>query len=106
MRFIPFLSELIKAILPLVFALVIGATSVAPEDAASNLSKWAHAIGFDRLPVWFVERSADNYVIIITGVCIVIYFAWIISLWQRKAPFWELALWLWVAYFGVLAILF
>jgi hypothetical protein len=86
MRFIPIFWEIIRPLPPLVLTLVIGAASIAPEDAASNLSKWAHAIGFDRLPAWLVERSADKSVMIISGVALAIYFAWLIYyFWQKGA---------------------
>jgi hypothetical protein len=43
---------------------VIGAASIGPEEAASNLSKWAHEIGLHDLPTWLLDKGADRYAII------------------------------------------
>jgi hypothetical protein len=85
MRFIPIFWEIIRPLPPLVLTLVIGAASIAPEDAASNLSKWAHAIGFDRLPAWLVERSADKNVMIISGVALIFCLAHLLFLAKGSA---------------------
>jgi uncharacterized membrane protein len=39
--------------------IIFGAASVGPEDAQSNLSKWAHSLRFKDLPSWLITRSAD-----------------------------------------------
>jgi hypothetical protein len=52
-------------ILPLgvVLPLMIGAASVKPEDAISNLAEWAHWLGFHQVPDWLADPSADRKVI-------------------------------------------
>src|SRR5258708_787057 len=61
--------------LPLGLALpvVIGAASVKPEDAASNLSAWAKLIGIERTPAWLSNPAAYNRAIIGTLVASAIY---------------------------------
>jgi hypothetical protein len=44
--------------------LVIAAASVKPEDAASNISAWAHWVGFVDVPAWLSAPSADSKVIL------------------------------------------
>jgi hypothetical protein len=43
---------------------VIGAASVKPEDAASNLAAWAHFFGFEHTPVWLSNPAIDHRAII------------------------------------------
>jgi hypothetical protein len=64
--------------------MVIALASVAPEDAASNLSKWVSAIGFERVPTWLAERSADVSAVIISVICIVVYFVWLYYYLRRR----------------------
>ena len=45
---------------------MIGAASVSPDDAASNLSKWAQSLGLHDWAVWLSDPSADRKVIIWT----------------------------------------
>jgi hypothetical protein len=69
-----------------VLALLIGTTFVGPNDAASNLSNWAHRLGFDSLPTWFTEKTADNKLIVFAVVAALIYvfFVWLIPAIFRK----------------------
>jgi hypothetical protein len=48
----------LAVLLPLALAMV----SVAPEDAISNFSKWAHLFGLYDLPGWLTAKSADYQV--------------------------------------------
>jgi hypothetical protein len=59
------LREWLKA-LPLGLGLpaVIGAASVKPEDAASNLAAWAHFLGFEHTPAWLSNPAIDHRAII------------------------------------------
>jgi hypothetical protein len=43
--------------------MVIGAASVKPEDAASNVAAWLHLIGIVHLPAWLSAPGADNRII-------------------------------------------
>jgi hypothetical protein len=58
------MREWIKA-LPLGFGLpiMIGAASVKPEDAASNVAAWLHLFGFEHVPAWVLSPGVDNRVI-------------------------------------------
>jgi hypothetical protein len=58
------LREWIKA-LPLTVGLpiVIGAASVKPEDAASNIAAWLQVAGFEHIPNWLASPNIDNRVI-------------------------------------------
>jgi hypothetical protein len=40
--------------------LVIGAASVGPDDAASNISKWLHEIGIRHTPIWLTDPASDR----------------------------------------------
>jgi hypothetical protein len=54
--------------------LMIGAASVGPEDAASNVSKWAKALGLTHAsPAWLADRTADNWLLIAALSLAVIY---------------------------------
>jgi hypothetical protein len=55
--------ELLKA-LPLGVAvpILIGSASVSPEDAASNISKWADKVGIHDLPSWLTAAAANRQV--------------------------------------------
>src|ERR1700691_1331365 len=73
--------------LPIVaLTLLIGATFVGPNDAASNLSNWAHRLGFGSLPTWFTGGTADNEVIVFAVVAALIYvvFVWLLPEIFRK----------------------
>jgi hypothetical protein len=71
--------ELLK-ILPLGVALPIGlgAAAVSPDDAASNLSKWAHWIGIHDVPAWLAAQRADRWFIfgLIALSAVYAYFLW------------------------------
>lgn len=58
--------------------LVIGAASVGPDDAASNLSKWVNQLGFETLPSWLTEKAADHQVTTLAFLMSIIYaiFVW------------------------------
>ena len=59
------MRKFIKA-LPIAVGLpvVIGAASVGPDDAASNISKWLNKLGWHNLPAWLRDNFADNRVIV------------------------------------------
>lgn len=44
--------------------LVIGAASIGPEEAASNLSKWVHSLGLHDLPTWLSAKGTDRNAIL------------------------------------------
>jgi hypothetical protein len=77
---------LIKLLPIVALILLIGAASVGPNDAASNLSNWAHRFGFDSLPPWFTEKMADNELIVFAVVVALIYvlFVWVLPVSSRK----------------------
>jgi hypothetical protein len=59
------MREWVKAIpLGLGLPVIIGAASVKPEDAASNLAAWAYLLGFEHVPSWLQNPSADRNVIV------------------------------------------
>jgi hypothetical protein len=71
--------QILKALpLGLGVPIVIGAASVKPEDAASNLSGWLRIMGIRNVPDWLVSPSIDRRVIIATIIIAVIYssFVW------------------------------
>lgn len=82
------LWKLIK-LLPLgvMLPLVILAASVSPDDAVSNLSKWATAFGVHGLPSWLVSKTADNWALIIGIVFAAIYatVVWGIPYWRIRS---------------------
>ena len=58
--------------LAIALPLVIGAASIGPGDAASNLSTWAHRLGIEDAPAWLTAKAIDREVIIgsiILGAC-------------------------------------
>jgi hypothetical protein len=59
------MRDFIKALpLGLLLPLVIGAASVKPDDAISNIADWAHRLGFSRVPAWVSNPAADNRIIL------------------------------------------
>ena len=63
MRFLPTANFVKSLPLALGLPLVIGAASIGPDDAVSNLSKWAARIGFRDLPPWLYDKGVDKYTI-------------------------------------------
>lgn len=64
----------IKALpLGLGLPLMIGAASVKPEDAASNVAAWLHLFGVANVPNWLASPNADKQVICWSIVAAVIY---------------------------------
>lgn len=53
--------------------IVIGAASVSPDDAVSNISKWIARLGFHDLAIWLSARGADHEVIIWTCMAGALY---------------------------------
>ena len=43
--------------------IVIGAASVKPEDAASNIAAWLHWMGVEHVPSWLSSPGIDNRII-------------------------------------------
>jgi hypothetical protein len=59
------MRDWIKALpLGLGLPLVIGAASVKPEDAASNVAAWLHATGIEHVPGWLNGPNVDSRVIL------------------------------------------
>lgn len=79
--------EVLK-VLPLGLAVpvVIGAASVKPEDAASNLSAWAKLLGLHYVPTWLGNPATDRYAIICAVIFALIYWCliWGIPLLRRN----------------------
>jgi hypothetical protein len=68
------LSNIFKALpLGLGVPLVIGAASIGPEEAASNLSKWAHWLGLHDLPTWLLDKGTDRHAILGSIAFAIIY---------------------------------
>jgi hypothetical protein len=66
--------QILKALpLGLGVPIVIGAASVKPEDAASNLSGWLRIMGIRNVPDWLASPSIDRRVIIATIIIAIIY---------------------------------
>jgi hypothetical protein len=58
------MREIVKVLpLGLLLPLVIGAASVKPDDAISNISDWAQRFGFEGAAKWLANPAADNRVI-------------------------------------------
>jgi hypothetical protein len=58
------IKNLLKvAPLGMVLPLMIGAASVKPDDAVSNLAEWARWFGFHQVPDWLASPSVDQKVI-------------------------------------------
>lgn len=71
--------------LGVLLTIIIGAASVGPEDAQSNLSKWAHPLGSKDLPSWLIARSADYKTIAVAVALSVAYGAIVWGLpWLRS----------------------
>jgi hypothetical protein len=59
------MREFVKILpLGLLLPLVIGAASVKPDDAISNIADWAHRFGFEGASRWLSNPAADNRVIL------------------------------------------
>jgi hypothetical protein len=68
------LRDWIKALpLSLGLPIVIGAASVKPEDAASNVAAWLHLIGVQNVPDWLSAPGVDNRVILGSAAVGVVY---------------------------------
>jgi hypothetical protein len=83
------MRDWIKALpLGLGVPVVIGAASVKPDDAVSNLAAWAHWFGVHDVPQWVNSPSVDGKVIAGTiGVSIVYAFlVWGIPAFRHHAP--------------------
>lgn len=81
------MRELFKALpIGVGVPLLIGAASVGPEDAASNISKWARHFGLHHIPEWMVDKGADNKVIIGVVLLAALYAAlvWVIVPMARR----------------------
>jgi hypothetical protein len=74
MRFRSYLWTIVK-LLPLgvMLPLVILGASIGPEEAASNLAKWARWLGFTNLPEWINQKAADNNIIIAAALLALVY---------------------------------
>lgn len=68
---------MLKAIkvLPLgvLLPLAIGAASVNPKDAESNIATWLSLLGLNGIPAWMVEKSFDNRVLVIALILSAVY---------------------------------
>lgn len=63
----PGAREFLKALpLSVGLPLMIGAASVKPEDAASNIATWVEWLGFHNLPHWLTTPNADDRAIAAT----------------------------------------
>ena len=60
--------------------IMIGAASVGPEDASSNLSKWITLLGLHDIPAWLLAKSADHEIILGTVLCAIVY---VFMVWGR-----------------------
>jgi hypothetical protein len=84
------MREWVKALpLGLGLPVVIAAASVKPEDAASNISAWAHWLGVQSVPPWLSTPTADTRVIWgALGVSVVYAFlVWAVpAIRQARAP--------------------
>jgi hypothetical protein len=72
--------------LPVGLALMIGAASIGPEDAVSNLSKWSQLLGIQNVPAWLTSKAADHVIIVwsMASAAIYIICVWGIPwFWQR-----------------------
>jgi hypothetical protein len=57
--------EFVKVLpLGLLLPIVIGAASVKPDDAISNISDWVHRLGFEGASRWLSNPAADNRAIV------------------------------------------
>lgn len=66
--------QILKAIpLGLGVPIVIGAASIKPEDAASNLAAWAQWVGIHNVPTWLNTPGIDEKVIAGTILVATIY---------------------------------
>jgi|HubBroStandDraft_6_1064221.scaffolds.fasta_scaffold317738_2 hypothetical protein len=68
------MREWVKALpLGLGLPMVIGAASVKPEDAASNLAAWTKLFGVEHTPEWLSAPGTDNKVIVGSMIVAAIY---------------------------------
>jgi hypothetical protein len=61
-EFIAWLWSVIAGVVP-VLALMMAFARTGPDDAVSNLSKWAGKFGLKRLPEWLLSKDADRWTI-------------------------------------------
>jgi hypothetical protein len=87
-----FLRQWLK-ILPLgvLLPIMLGAASVSPDGARSNLSEWAHWVGIPHVPQWIIDKSSDRWVIVISIITAIIYLLTVYFLYpyvflRRRSP--------------------
>jgi hypothetical protein len=79
--------NIIKAIpLGLGVPIMIGMTSVKPEDAASNFAAWLNYFGIKKLPSWVNTQNADKYIlfIAITIALLYVFGVWVVPIMWKK----------------------
>lgn len=66
--------------------IVIGAASIGPDQAVSNISKWVQLIGISELPSWLIAQSADQWTIIgaLSFAALYSVAVWIVSVLRRR----------------------
>jgi hypothetical protein len=82
------MRQWIKAIpLGLGVPVVIGAATVKPEDAASNIAAWAHWLGIHDVPQWMTNPTIDGKVIAGTAMVGAVYafLIWGVPFLRKKA---------------------
>src|SRR5436190_4463900 len=83
------MRDWIKALpLGLGLPIMIGAASVKPEDAVSNVAAWLHLLGVEHTPQWLSAPGADKRVIIGSMVLGAIYagLVWGVPALRRLGP--------------------
>ena len=66
----------------------LGAAAVSPEDAVSNLSKWAHWLGIHNVPSWLSAQHADRYFIDALLLFSCLYGYYLFRLWYKPIKNW------------------
>jgi hypothetical protein len=76
------LTKKLLELLPLgvLLPLGIGAASVNPYDAVSNVSKWAEILGVSDVPAWLARKSADR---LLVEICVALSIAYLLFLFRR-----------------------
>ncbi|MBL6615427.1 MAG: hypothetical protein ISP45_15550 [Reyranella sp.] len=90
------LLRVIAILGPISGTLLLWAAQVGPEDAVSNLAKWAKLVGLDAPPKWLLSETVASWATVLggsafaAGICAIVFLWWRARVLRRpkcgKAP--------------------
>lgn len=72
----PWIQTILKWLPGAIAGLLLWCGQVGPQEAASNLSKWANFIGIENIPKWLVSKSADAWASWLGFIGFLVWAAW------------------------------